>query len=637
MSLLVPTALALSGLAIPILLLWMLRLRRRSVTVSSTMLWTQLLRDREANSPWQKLRRNLLLFLQLTILLALVLALARPFVPVPAVASGVVVLLLDASASMSATDVSPSRFAVAQRAAEELVQGLGGDDIMTVISVGGQSQILAAASSDKSVLREAIAAAQVEQAPADWIPAFALAAGATSGAAESTIMIISDGNLTPDLPPLPGEVRYLPIGREGGAENLAITALAARDGAGGTELFLNIANTSGPTSGAEVANSLVSIYLDGTLYDSRRIDVAAGENRPLSLSGLPEDVSLIEVRLVVDDALTLDNTAWAAKRPAGKRRALVVSAGNLFLERAIASLPEVDAFRLGPGAPLPAEPYDMVVFDGTVPAELPDAPLLVINPPPGNPLLSASGTFGDTGLSRMVDSPLLSYVDFSQVQILEARKVEPPAWASVLLAANGGPLLLVGEPAGQRVAVLTFDLHQSNLPLQVAFPVLIANLVSWLTPGLPFDTEGDLQPGEVVTLHPGGAEQVLVRRPDGSTWTPSPETVSGEGPLVFAETEQLGVYQVEMDGSLVGCFAVNLFDQAESTLSRQESISVGQEEIVPARGGAQGQRELWPWLAAAALMILLVEWWVYHGGTGSLIPMWSRGRSARTGRTKSLS
>ena len=87
MSLLTPTALALLALSIPILLLWMLKLRRRNVTVSSTMLWSKLLRDREANAPWQKLRRNLLLLLQLAILAALVLALARPFIPVPAVAS----------------------------------------------------------------------------------------------------------------------------------------------------------------------------------------------------------------------------------------------------------------------------------------------------------------------------------------------------------------------------------------------------------------------------------------------------------------------------------------------------------------------------------------------------------------------
>ena len=104
MAFLTPLFLLLGLLAGPIILLYMLRLRRREVIVSSTMLWRKLLRDREANAPWQKLRRNLLLILQLLILAALVFALARPFIPVPSVVSGSVVVLLDGSASMFATE-----------------------------------------------------------------------------------------------------------------------------------------------------------------------------------------------------------------------------------------------------------------------------------------------------------------------------------------------------------------------------------------------------------------------------------------------------------------------------------------------------------------------------------------------------
>ena len=61
MSFLTPLFLLLGLLAGPIVLMYMLRLRRREITVSSTLLWQKLLRDREANAPWQKLRRNLLL------------------------------------------------------------------------------------------------------------------------------------------------------------------------------------------------------------------------------------------------------------------------------------------------------------------------------------------------------------------------------------------------------------------------------------------------------------------------------------------------------------------------------------------------------------------------------------------------
>src|SRR5215218_1516780 len=103
MAFLTPLGLLLGALAVPIILLYMLRLRRRDVQVSSTMLWQQVLRDREANTPWQRLRRNLLLIVQLLVLAALAFALARPFIEVPAVTTGRIALLIDASASMNAT------------------------------------------------------------------------------------------------------------------------------------------------------------------------------------------------------------------------------------------------------------------------------------------------------------------------------------------------------------------------------------------------------------------------------------------------------------------------------------------------------------------------------------------------------
>ena len=114
MTLLTPLFGLLALLAIPILLLYMLKLRRQEVKVSSTLLWQMLLEDRQANVPWQKLRRNLLLLVQLLILAALIFALLRPALPSDTIGNAEVIVVLDASASMQATDVSPSRFDAAK-------------------------------------------------------------------------------------------------------------------------------------------------------------------------------------------------------------------------------------------------------------------------------------------------------------------------------------------------------------------------------------------------------------------------------------------------------------------------------------------------------------------------------------------
>src|SRR3954465_3003730 len=104
MGVLLPAALALLALAVPIIIFYMLRLRREELAVSSSLLWRRALLDRTANAPWQRLRRNLLLLLQLLLLLLLVLSLARPFFYEHSVAQGNVVVVLDGSASMQATD-----------------------------------------------------------------------------------------------------------------------------------------------------------------------------------------------------------------------------------------------------------------------------------------------------------------------------------------------------------------------------------------------------------------------------------------------------------------------------------------------------------------------------------------------------
>src|SRR2546430_16300373 len=88
-----------------IVLMYILKLRRRDVVVSSTWLWRQVIRDVQANAPFQKLRKNLLLFLQLLAILFLVLLLARPFWKGRGLGGRSVVILVDNSPSMRATGI----------------------------------------------------------------------------------------------------------------------------------------------------------------------------------------------------------------------------------------------------------------------------------------------------------------------------------------------------------------------------------------------------------------------------------------------------------------------------------------------------------------------------------------------------
>lgn len=647
LAFLAPLFLLLGLLAAPILLMYMLRLRRQELLVSSTLLWEKLLQDREANAPWQRLRPHLLLILQLLILTALVLALARPFLPVPAVASGSIVVLLDASASMLATDVAPNRFGAAKQEVAALIRNLSSSDQMTLILVGQVPFVLASASGDQNHLLRALAQAEAGITPANWPAAFALATGAAQGFRDARIVIVSDGGLPADLPPLPVEVVFVAVGERG--DNLAISALATRGGdntGAGPELFAAVSNY-----GRRSQQALLSLYLDGRLFDSRRIHVSPGDRGHFTWT-LPEGAKLIEARLgdpapgdpvpgdPTLDYLALDNIAWAVHEGGVSNRALLVTSGNLFLERIFAVLPGTNLFREQPAAEsAPAsQAYDLYIFDGApLPDPLPAAPMLIVNPQGENELFRVTGLFTNTQLTRLAESPLLHYLEWRDVNIRQAQEVSAP-WAETLIGASGGPLLLAGEYRGQRVAILTFDLHDSDLPLRIAFPILMANITDWLNPGRALDTLTGLQPGEAVSIRAGATSTaVMVTKPDGTIW----RATVGEEDLLFTQTNQLGPYQVALGDAGgwrdAGTFVVNLFAPGESAIEPARNVLVGHRPVDTADREAVAQQELWPWLALLALLAMVTEWWIYHRGTPRLNGRWrSSGRRWAAGGRPAL-
>ncbi|MCA9970993.1 MAG: hypothetical protein KC425_12295, partial [Anaerolineales bacterium] len=304
-------------------------------------------------------------------------------------------------------------------------------------------------------------------------------------------------------------------------------------------------------------------------------------------------------------------------------RVLLVTAGNLFLEQVYSVLPGVEAFKAAPDAALDPD-FDLYVFDGVpLPDPPPAADLLLINPQPGSAgLLDFGGIFTDTVAVRLADSPLLQFVDWRAVSVRQAQAVSAP-WAQPLVQAEGGPLLLTGERGGHRIAVITFDLRDSDLPLQIAFPILMANITGWLSPGRAFDAPTGLQPGDPVSITPGASTTtVVVQKPDGSTWT---SAVAEDTAPLFAETAQPGLYAIRLRDSQgeqpAGQFAVNLFSAAESAIRPRDAVQVGQAAVQTAENNNIGQRELWPWLLAIATLVLLVEWWVHH--RGARLPKWT--------------
>jgi len=645
MSLLTPLALALGALAIPIVLLYMLRLRRTETPISSTFLWRQLVRDREANAPWQRLRFSWLLLLQLLILAALVLALARPFTEVKTITTGRIVLLLDASASMRATDVDPDRFAAAQDIGLDLVDALGPDDTMTVIRVADVPEVLAAASRDKQVLRRAIRGAAASAVSGDWLAAMTLAAAGAAGVDELKVVIVTDGGLPADLPPVPGEVRLVSVGSR--AANLAVSALATAALPGKPpQLFARISNY-----GSADADVILSVRLNGSdvIYDARSYTVPAQGQVDLFDLALPDDFDTVSARLTLParattrDYLALDNAAYAVRGRGGAGRVLLVSADNIFLEQVLRSLRGVELFQVDPADPIPTEGYDLTVLDGVLPDPLPGGDLLLINPPRGAAYFEVSAPIAPQGpVTVHAEDPRARNLGpfLEAVSLRALRPLTGVEWATVLAQVDGHPLVAAGEVDGRQVAILPFDARYPNtdLVLQPGWPILMAELAAWFSPPRVTDVSGSVRPGAPVAVRfLDGAESARVTRPDGGTTTLRALTSQA----IFADTGQAGLYTVALRrGSATlrtETFAVNLFDPQESRIAPRSSVTLGTTTVAEGARQASGRQEWWMAVAALGLILLAGEWLLYHRSlrrlpSAALPSFGMRGPGGRRGR-----
>ncbi|HEY3291545.1 MAG TPA: BatA and WFA domain-containing protein [Anaerolineae bacterium] len=602
MNVLNPWALVAALIAIPIVLLYLLRLHRNERAVSSTMLWRQVVLDREANTLWQRLRRNLLLLLQLLTLAFFVFALIRPYLNLPATLSGRLIVLLDGSASMRATDASPTRFDAAKAEIRKLIDELSPDSDMSIILVDGSPRALTSATINKGELNAALDSAKPSLVSANWSAGVALAMAASNAGqpgGDSTTVIVSDGINADDVQLLTGSVRYIPIGTSG--DNIAISNLSLRKTTRGLAAFVRVTNT-----GTQDDRVLVSVHTDNVLQDARTLSVSAGQSASFLVNGI--DPLVESVRASIDQAshndLPTDDVAYVVNAKDSKRRVLLLSSGNRFLEQSLAVLPDIQVTRaITPPVVGADNAYDLYVLDGlsmTLPVH---ANVLLIG---AQSVFTTNGTFSNTAFVSSEQHPILANVDWRTINSTDVRLISTPAWLKPIVESQGGPVLYAGEMAGAdstfgRVVLLPFELRRSDLPLQVAFPILMANTVEWLAPPQGLNIASSVKPSEVIPLE----KDTIVQLPDGNR-----VSVDQRG---FAQTDQLGVYKVQ-DKDINGAFAVVFSNPAESKIAPNLRIQVGgvtpSSEVKP----QFTQREVWSWLAVLALVLLMVEWWVYQRG-----------------------
>jgi len=609
MSLLIPAALAFSIIIPVILLLYFMRPRRQERVVSSTLLWQQAMQDLQASRPWQRLRITPLLILQILAAIVIVLVLARPATFIRSPIGGYTIIILQASASMQATDVPPSRFEEAKSRVADLIDALGSSDHLSIITMARTPQVIAS-STDKSQLAAALQRAKVTNQDADLEQALSLATSLATGHTDAQVLIIGDGHTLPLDQKLvvPFPVQYLQVGTD--APNASFLALASQTIQGHLVALAQIANY-----GHQQRSMPVELYADGKLVSVQTAHLAAGANGTLQWGPLPPSTRFLHARIITQDALTVDHEAWAIVGGSMHGRVLLVTRGNSFLETALRVQPNIDLFETTPDKYAGAGNFDLTVFDSFAPSILPAGDLFFVDPPAGSYMSGKSGPeINVSHISAGIDSQhLLSEVDLSSIHVLRvSHQLTPASWTQPVIVTPETPLLTAGEQDNRRIAVLSFNLHDSDLPLQPGFPVLMFNLINWFLPP-PVPGNGQIAPDTPVTIQAWpGAERITITGPGQQSATVAPPFPV----TAFNQTDKTGIYNVTQytkDQELHGAFAVNLFNPLQSRLEPAAQLPI--VHSIPFDSGSPAVprvlHEIWPWIAAFLLLVLCAEWWLF--------------------------
>jgi uncharacterized membrane protein len=605
-SFLSPLAFLVAGLAVPLLLLYFLKVRRREMSVPSLLLWDPSLRDREASAFFQRLQRDPLLILQLLALLALTLALARPAITVTGHGNKRVAIVMDSSASMRATDVSPSRFAQAQREALGVVGRLGPGAEVMVIDAGIQPRVLVPFTRDHAQVTSAIRGMDARDLPTRLGEGLRTARALVGTDPRAEIHVFTDGahpaatrSQADDV-----RVRFVGVGRR--SNNVGITSLAVRRNYFGTynsQAFMSLANFS-----PQAQTFSLTLTLDGETLAEKTLTLEPDVRRAVVVPFTDPGGGVIRLKLNVSDDLAADDVAYAVLPPARQIAVLLVSPGNLFLEKALKTDPQVklevkkpEEYQGG------MEGFDVVVVDTTSPPRIGNGRFVLVNTVPPDVPLEVLGRLENPIIMDWDRThPIMRQLDFAKITIEDALRVRPLAAGKTLVEAVGGPLIYTLEERDRKAVFFGFDLFKTDFPLRVAFPLMLSKSLRWLHPAGLDQSSLSLTTGQPILLPvEHGVTTATVTTPSGRR-TKAQVT---RGVASYAETDEVGVYTVSTSRGETRV-AVNLMSAEESDLTPRP-LPAFVEGARPESPPVPIQRELWPLFVLLALVLLGIEGLLY--------------------------
>ena len=641
--------------------------------MSSLMFWHAAIKIRDSKSSnLHRLLHDLNLMVLLALAALLGLALAQPQWQLAARHSQDAVLIIDVSASMGARSGNPGRTRLeeAKTTAREIIAALPEGARLLLMTSARYARAQSGFESDRDLLQALVSRLQPTEEAGQPAAAIAQARALLRSRAQAQLHFVTDGAFDSDAALVTAANELHLVGDQ--RANVAVTRFdvrAALHTEQSYEVFVAVRNFGD----ASIAAPL-TVEMDAVEIAKRDIVIEANSEVTLSLPMSGRLGKRATAQIDYDDALEADNAAYMAFASPAPQRIMLYTPGNFYLETALRALPDtildireqVDKT----GVQATARGYDVVVFDRVAPPPLDTGKFLFIdvaataldpdfneldmtnldpekrvsenldsNNLDRNDLDSNNLESNDhdpiardsiestidkhntaTRVSGVGDSALMRDLDLRQLRINAHRpvRVQGSVTTQKLFWSAESDLALSTLQPDKRAVYLGFDLLDSNFPRQTAFPLFIRRSIEWLTTdslaaGLQ-TTQTDsrerrrqVPAGESFTLEfPVGTEEISIAAPDGTA-----EAIALTAPrYTFANTSQAGLYQYNAAG-VRNYIAANLTDESESDINRRVPLHPVSQVTPSVAAAGILKLALWPYLAWLALLLLLVEWWLW--------------------------
>ena len=613
----ISTLLWLGGIAAGLLtLLYILKLRKRRIEVPFSHLWGRVLEKRTRESD-MRLRRILSWLLHILMAGLIIFALADPHPEEEVVRGRHILLLVDSSASMAATDVSGGvdRMDIAKKRAAEILDTVGPEDRVMLVHFNDQLQPLSPFVTEPSILEQPLREIEVAATGTKFDDALAFAADSLQDKENGLLVLISDGagldeSVFDDVDFSENTtIRHMEIGESAG--NVAVTGFNVRRYLANKldyEIFAQVKNQFERPVEAEL-----QIYADGRQVDSKQLTLEPGETIQKFYPSQAVSGERLEARIKLlsrdaRDVFPLDDRSFALLPPIRKTKVLAVSNGNLFLEGPLLLNPNLDVQRVSPGsyeASMSGD-YDLTIFDGIAPETPESGDFVYFDPPEDGPWEITGATEEPIITSVKKSHPLMRWITFKDLNIGAASTVRLARGDQVVASSFGNPLIVTRKAERKHLVGVLFDIRNSDLPLRVAFPVMMINIIDYFT----LDDESyvpNYETGKTWSI-PMTAEDgtAKVTAPDGETF----DAAVYQGNAVFYGA-QTGFYRIQGPEE-THVIAANLSSTQESRI-KPGQVELPDKNVEKDTANLLFQRsEWWIWAILALIMLLLVEWATYN-------------------------